>query len=173
MKREKVTVKILAPFPPCRNKWGQVFRPVLCFLGVWREDEYEIELKEMSAEALYVYYEQMMDSLSVLQQYADFNADFMRIFQNSIMRAHEVAKISPQVFALATGIDDHEWFRSLPPSQIHDLEEAIERANPSIQEAKKNLMALAKKVEEELERQPLGSKCLTSSVNDGAQPLTH
>jgi hypothetical protein len=158
-------VKIFAPFPPCGNKWGQVFRPVLRFLRVWKEDEYEITLREMTQDNLYQYYDHLMGSLAVLQDYADFNVDFMRVMQNSIMRSHEVAKISPHIFSLATGINDPEWFSSLSPSQIHLLEEAIDEANPSIVEAKKKLTELAKKVEEEMERQSVGRESSTSSVN--------
>jgi hypothetical protein len=129
---------------------------------VWKEDEYEITLREMTQDDLYQYYDHLMGSLSILEQYADLDADFMRVMQNSIMRSHEVAKISPHIFALATGINDPKWFRALPPSQIHLLEEAIDEANPSIVEAKKNLMELAKKVEEELERLSVGKASSTS-----------
>lgn len=158
-------VKIFAPFPPCGNKWGRFCRPLLRFLRVWREGEYEVILREMTSENLYKYYGFMMDSLNVLQDYANLDADFMKIMQNSIMRSHEVAVMSPHIFALATGIDDHEWFRALPPSQIHLLEEKIDEANPSIVEAKKKLTELVKKVEEEIEKaaQSHGNNSLTSS----------
>ena len=166
--RKKVTVKLFAPFPPCGNKWGRFFRPLLRFLRVWKEDEYEITLQEMSSENLYKFYGFMMDSLSLLQDYADLNADFLKIMQNSIMRSHEVAMISPEIFALATGLPDHEWFRALPPSQIHLLEEKIDEANPSIVEAKKNLVDLVKKVEEEIEKaqQSHGNNSSTASQTD-------
>ncbi len=128
---------ISAPFPHTSSPVLQFLRRLL---RRWlKQRPITIILQEMTLDAFFLYMQLffgVVEKVSKKEQGAEGNPQ--QQIQNAVMRSFRIAQECPELFCIATGINDPEFFQSLPPSSLRAIEEAIEEVNP----AKKNISDL-------------------------------
>jgi len=135
--KKKVTVEAL--FPPIKNRVLRHLRPFLRAIGLHRPGPVTINLREMDGNKTYQYMLHLAEGYKLLSQEVDKEMGLLDAIKKGFEIAGKIAEMTPAAYAIATGIDDPDFYRTLPSSQTRILEEGIEAANPALVEEKRRM----------------------------------
>lgn len=124
-------MKIQTPFPPMKAL--QWLRPLLRLLRIHKPGTSTFTLNEMSIIDTIEYLELIIEAIRKLTSLPTKPLTIDEIQQETDIGINIVQQ-NPRFFHLSTGIDDPVFFQALQPSEARKLQEAIEKANPALQE---------------------------------------
>lgn len=142
-------ISLYSAFPPGVNRWVKLIRPVLHFLGFKELKPYTIILDAMNLENLQKYLHLLFQAAEeIREEYQENNGSILEVIMENLDISFMVAQKNPEIFSIATGINDPEFFRSLPATEVEILELAIQELNPSLVKLKKKMEGAAAKIED-------------------------